>query len=119
MGNVYDHFFSQKAKASYGVHPNNIAAKKKNKKQQQLETKVVPLQEIRYLKISLFCVACEAWSAQRDKSPSPLSSALSHFWFPINNLRIVALISFKLYRRVKHHKLQVKFSSGGHPQNFD
>ena len=91
--------------------------KTKTTKTKKLETKVMPLHKIRFLKISFFCAACEAWSAQRDKSPS--SSALSHFWFPIDNLQIVASISFKLYRRVKHYKLQVKFSSGGHPQNFD
>ena len=35
--------------------------------------------------------------------------ALSHFWFPIDNFLRDATISFKFYRRVKHHKIQVKF----------
>ena len=38
----------------------------------------------------------------RSRSTSS-SSALSFFWFPIDNSRSDAYISFKLYRRVKHH----------------
>ena len=50
---------------------------------------------------------------------SALSSTASLFWFPINNFWRDASISFKVYRRVKHHKIQVKFEFGVHPQNFD
>ena len=48
-------------------------------------------------------------------------SEASHFWFSIDNSWRVASISCKLYRRVKHHKIQVKFDKGvwGNLQNFD
>ena len=53
---------------------------------------------------------------------SPASSTaswLSHFWFPLDNFCRDASISFKVYRRVKHHKIQDKFKSRGNLQNFD
>ena len=50
---------------------------------------------------------------------SSSSSALSHFWFPIDNSWKDASISFKLYRRVKHNFIQVKFQKGDNSQNFD
>ena len=52
-------------------------------------------------------------------SSSSSSSAASHFGFPIDNSYRDASISFKLYRRVKHHKIQVKFEKKDNPQNFD
>ena len=50
---------------------------------------------------------------------SPSASALSHFWFLIDNFLKGCINLFKLYRRVRHHWIQVKFESRGHPQNFD
>ena len=45
--------------------------------------------------------------------------AASHFWFLINNIRRDVSISFKIYRRVKHCKIQVNFEFGDHLQNSD
>ena len=44
------------------------------------------------------------------------ASVLSHFWFPIDNLGRDASISFNIYRRVKHHQIQVKFEKGSNPK---
>ena len=43
-----------------------------------------------------------------------IMSALSHFLFLIDNSWRDASISFKLQRRIKQHKIQVKFEFGGH-----
>ena len=40
-------------------------------------------------------------------------------WFPIINFWRDATISFKFYRRVQHHKIQVNLELGGHLQIFD
>ena len=40
---------------------------------------------------------------------SASSCALSHFLFQINNFWRDVSISFKSYRRVKHHLIQAKF----------
>ena len=37
------------------------------------------------------------------------SNEAAHFWFSIINFRRDASISFKVYRRVMHCKIQVKF----------
>ena len=47
-----------------------------------------------------------------SSSSAASASALSHFWFPIDNSRRDPLISLKLHRRVQHHKIQVKFEKG-------
>ena len=41
------------------------------------------------------------------------SSAMSHFWFLIDYSWMDSSISFKLHRRFKHHKIQVKLEKGG------
>ena len=53
------------------------------------------------------------------KATKQTNKNTKHFWFPIDNSRRDASISFKLYRRVKHHKKQVMFEKGGNLQNFD
>ena len=35
---------------------------------------------------------------------------------PMDNFSRDVSVSFKLYRKVKHHKIQVKFEKGGHLQ---
>ena len=91
-----------------------------------------------------FCVAFETKSTHRDHA-SVGGVWASHFWFPTNNFQRDVLISFKVYRRLKLHKIQVKklvsiirkyhnytpqtnprhrqeesqkLEKGGHPQNF-
>ena len=55
--------------------------------------------------------ASSAWSS---------SSALSQLWFHINYFGgIDASISLKIYRRVMHHQIYVKFEVGGHPKKND
>ena len=57
---------------------------------------------------------------QAASSSSVSSSSLaSHFWFPIDNSSSDVSISFKLYRSVKHHYVQVKFEKRVNQQNFD
>ena len=51
-------------------------------------------------------------------TPSVTSSA-SHFWFPFNNFCMDASIPFKVYRSVKHLKIQVNVECGDHLQNYD
>ena len=71
------------------------------------------------------CVACEVRMTHTDHDSSVVIdvvsslSAASHFWFQIDNSCREALIPFKLYRRIMHHRIQVKFDKGGNLQNFD
>ena len=52
-------------------------------------------------------------------SSSALSSVASHFWFLINNFWRDSSISFNVNRKIKHHKIQVKFEFGDHLQILD
>ena len=53
--------------------------------------------------------------------PIPLGAFVTCLWhfLLINIFWRDASISFNVHRRVKHHKIQVKFDKGGHPQYFD
>ena len=68
-----------------------------------------------------YCVACKAWSTHRDHICMTLSAASGRQTFGFRSMTFLsnASISFKVYRRVKHHKIQVKLEKGGLPQGFD
>ena len=66
-----------------------------------------------------FLVTCEAWSTHRDHDSFGVVVSVgvgvvrvSRIWFPSNNFWRDASISFKVYIRVKHHWIQVKFEIG-------
>ena len=66
-----------------------------------------------------FCIACEAWSTLRDHVfVGIIVLPIVTHWLPIDNPWRDASISFKLHRRVKHHKIQVNLEKGGNLQIF-
>ena len=65
-------------------------------------------------------VACEAGLTHIGiMSPWTAATVLSQFWFLIDNFWRVASIYFKVYRWIKHLKIQVKLELGCHLQHFD
>ena len=59
-----------------------------------------------------YCASCKEIMTPVVASSS---STASHFLIPIENSWRYASISFKLYERVRHHKIQVNIDKGGNP----